>query len=841
MTTNPAIPPIPTDTVGRDTLVAANPTFLTGPLHQRLWGRQHRQLWATPTARPLFDVERIAGGLQPVKKGGGMSSNTLRMVDSVGREYVLRSVNKDYRRLIPPAWAELKLLNILQDQNSASHPFGALLVPALSRAAGVYYTEPEVGYLPQQPGLGELAADFVPGLYLLEERPDGDRSDNPAFGRATRIIGYEKLLERLRESPNHVVDQRWVCKSRLLDLLIHDWDRHDDQWRWAAFETRDKTVYRPIPRDRDQAFFRFEGWIPTYLATFIVKKLKTMRPRLRDVEHHAFNARHFDRSFLNELAWADWAQEIAAFQRNTSDAALVAAVGALPPELGRAEQARTLALLRARRADLPRAGYRLYRYLAEEVEIVGTDHADVFDVQYLPNGSVRVRVATQLPGDSVAVRRYERLFFAHETRELRLYGLGGQDAFRTSGDATGRIRVRVIGGDGADVVDNAAAARLHIYDTPPGIATRGPGCVDQTANDTLVNVYDRTAFAYDTRSAVLRTGFTRDDQWWWGAGMTWTRHAWRRAPYRAQHRLLLAAAPTRRPTLQVEYDGHWPEALGRWALAPRLTVAAPRHENYFGIGNDTTNPLLDWPYHWVPLQSATAALYLRRGSPNGQWRVQAGPVAETHTIRPLPNHVTTDATLGFKADALLPRYFAGTEVQVQADASKGELVPTRGLKGQSTLKALWQTDTGAPVVQFDADARGYLSVLPRQRLVLAARAGYRRVWGQPQFYQYPALGHDNGLRGFRNERFRGDWAAFANLDARLQVLTWRNAYLPMHIGLVLGYDAGRVGELGTPSATWHGSSVVGLWFNVLDLVVLHPLYAFNREQRLLGFKFGFGF
>jgi hypothetical protein len=37
-------------------------------------------------------------------------------------------------------------------------------------------------------------------------------------------------------------------------MLIGDWDRHDDQWRWAAFDEGKQTVFKAIPRDRDQAF-----------------------------------------------------------------------------------------------------------------------------------------------------------------------------------------------------------------------------------------------------------------------------------------------------------------------------------------------------------------------------------------------------------------------------------------------------------------------------------------------------------------------------------------------------------------------------------------------------------
>lgn len=823
-----------------DTVIAANPTFLTGKAHQLIWGQQHRSIWATPARVSQFYLDRVAGGLTPIKQGGGMSSNTLRMEDSLGREYVLRSVNKDYSKLIPAEWADLKLLNILQDQNSASHPFGALMVPALSRAAGVYHTLPKIVFLPPQQALDTFKSTFRPALYLFEERPDGDASDNPAFGRATRIIGHEKLMERLRESPNHVVDQRWVCKSRLLDILIHDWDRHDDQWRWSAFETREKTIYRPVPRDRDQAFFRFEGWIPSYLSAFIVKKLKTMRPRIRDVEHHAFNARHFDRFFMNELTWTDWAQEIEAFQQNITDPVLLESIAALPDEVSRSEQARTVALLRARRDDMLRAGYQLYRFLSREVEVTGTDNDDVFEIETLTNGSLRVRVSTRRD-NATSIQRYERLFLKHETREVRLYGLGGQDVFRFIGDLPTHIRVRVIGGDGADVVSNDTPSKIYVYDTPAGIATRGDHLVDRTDTDTLTNTYHREAFQYNTRSVLLRTGYTRDDQWWGGAGATWVHHAWRKQPYQSKHQLKLAVAPTQYATAQVDYRGHWPNIVGRWAVSSSTMVAMPRHENYFGIGNETANPLREWSYHWVPIHSAVTTLHLQRASQDGAWQIKVGPAAETHTIQARANRVTSDPVLGFAVGDGQPRHFVGVDAQGQVDFLDSELFPTRGIRGQTSLRSLWELPSGGRITQLDVAMQGYLPILSEQRLVLATQAGMRRVWGPAPFYQLPALGNTSGLRGFRNQRFRGDWALFQNVDARVKLLTWRNVYLPMHIGLVLGCDVGRVGVAHESSNTWHNSQTVGLWFNLLDMIVVHPMYVFNREQNLVGFRVGFGF
>ena len=76
------------------------------------------------------------------------------------------------------------------------------------------------------------------------------------------------------EDNNHRIDQAAVLKARLLDILIGDWDRHFDQWRWGLRDTLDEKVYYPIPRDRDQAFFNSDGILAWYISKFHLRFLQ---------------------------------------------------------------------------------------------------------------------------------------------------------------------------------------------------------------------------------------------------------------------------------------------------------------------------------------------------------------------------------------------------------------------------------------------------------------------------------------------------------------------------------------------------------------------------------------
>ena len=90
---------------------------------------------------------------------------------------------------------------------------------------------------------------------MLEERPDDDRSDVYSFGRSKNIISTRKLLEKVYEDNDDYVDQWAMLRARMFDMWVGDWDRHEDQWRWASFKQGKTTMYRPVPRDRDYVFF----------------------------------------------------------------------------------------------------------------------------------------------------------------------------------------------------------------------------------------------------------------------------------------------------------------------------------------------------------------------------------------------------------------------------------------------------------------------------------------------------------------------------------------------------------------------------------------------------------
>ena len=104
-----------------------------------------------------------------------------------------------------------------------------------------------------------------------------------------------------------------------------------------------------------------------------------------------------------------------------------------------------------------------------------------------------------------------------------------------------------------------------------------------------------------------------------------------------------------------------------------------------------------------------------------------------------------------------------------------------------------------------------------------------------QLYQSAFIGGNNGLRGFRNERFAGKSAFTQNSNIRYTINKVKTPILPITYGLSIGYDYGRVWLPSEASNRWHTSYGTTLWFSAPLAKV--NLNLFNSKE---GLRFTFG-
>lgn len=436
--------------------VIAGSEYEAGSFHKWLWGEHYRTEWTTPFTVVVLDLGSYANGLVPLKRGGGFQTKSLRFQGNNGKQYAFRSINKDPTKALPPELRDTFAGGVIQDQISSSHPAAPLVADALADALGVIHPKPVICILPDDERLKEFRPDFAGILGMLEEYPADGPDGAPGFAGSTKIINTLKLFDELEKNSDDRVNASAYLTARLLDILMGDWDRHIDQWRWAKFEEEGKDVWYPIPRDRDQAFAKLDGLIPSIGAEAItqVEGFGGDYPKIADL---TYSGRYTDRRILVGLTKSVWDSVTGSTIAKLTDQVLQNAVARIPEPL-RQDNEWIVRNLKSRRDKLAAASEEYYNGLAEYVDIHLSDKNEFVKIERMDDEHTLVAAyrKDKDSGEPKGNPVYQRTFFIDETKEIRIYMHGGDDKALVSGEVNCGIKVRIVGGGGDDTfVDNS--------------------------------------------------------------------------------------------------------------------------------------------------------------------------------------------------------------------------------------------------------------------------------------------------------------------------------------------------------------------------------------------------
>jgi hypothetical protein len=143
----------------------------------------------------------------------------------------------------------------------------------------VFYTQILVCIIFQNKNIRSFNTDFGNELYLVEERPS-DSKRFKTFGEPD-IISTEDLLENLHKDEKYAVDEDEYIKARLFDMLI---GTGTDMTNGVGLNKK-KSSYLQIPRDRDQAFSKFDGALLSILMTIpALRHMQTFKDDIKNIK-----------------------------------------------------------------------------------------------------------------------------------------------------------------------------------------------------------------------------------------------------------------------------------------------------------------------------------------------------------------------------------------------------------------------------------------------------------------------------------------------------------------------------------------------------------------------------
>lgn len=811
-------------------IIKAGPQYKKGFLHQFLWGKHYRPEWLTPVEFHSFSLD--SAGLTPYQAGGGRQSKTLRLHDSAKKEYVLRSIDKTFGRALPEIFQGSFVETIINDQVSIAHPYAALTIPDLAEAAKVYHTWPRIVFVPRQKALDTFNTRFGNDLYLFEQRPDENWEEAKNFASSKKIISSENLLEKIHEKSSHRVDQLQYVRSRLFDMFIGDWGRHEDQWRWASLDSGNNTIYKAIPRDRDQVYTKFDGVLLNIIKSSAgIGHLQSFDDRIHNVRTYNYPARNLDRHLANETTLDQWIAIAREIQQLVSDSLIETSVKKLPREVFPLSGNEIITKLKSRRQQLPEFAREYYKFLALEVGITGTTNAEHFVISQ-SDQLVKLEIF-----DLNAERQpkkepyYSRTFSPEETNELRVFGLDGRDSYDIQSLNT-PIKIRIIGGPGQDEYRIQGKPWVHIYDSEDQQFPEKKGVYFHLSEDTAIHQFEYDEFRYSKTGFGPSFFYSRDDRIYVGLKYTVLQHKWRREPFANNH-VFYGRYSIQQTSFHLGYKGLVNQFLGKWNLLVNAEYDWIRWTNFFGLGNESVMKSDDRDFHRIRSRQGN----LNIGFNHAVGRKGSITVSPFYQTIKLVNDTERFLTKDFMEDnpgtEFIRKHFAGTSLSYSYTSLDNKLLPTRGIHLEAATGYTRNLNESKSFTTLSGNVQLYFPI--SDHLVLSVNNGAATMNGKPEFYQLNNIG-GRLLRGYRRERFWGETIYHNNNE--LQYLFNVKSWVYNGKMGVFGFaDQGRVWLKGEDSRRWHVGYGGGIILSPFNKVYISVMYGISKETGLIHLDF----
>lgn len=814
----------------RDSIVVkVHPSYndVTGA-HKWLFGKNYREEWAVPVKLPIIRISEVYGGLTPDKEGGGYQSKSLRLKDKKGHEWVIRSVEKSPDKLLPPNFAGTFAVDWLDDAISGQHPFSALIVGPMAEAANVPHSNPVIGVVADDPALGKFRQKFANTICLLEEREPGGNSDN-----TPKALG--KIIE---DNDNHF-DGEAFLRARLLDLLVADWDRHEDQWRWLDRQKGNGKMYIGVPRDRDQVLHVAQGLFPSIASLpFITPAIDNFSGEIPRVKYSIFKTRFIKPYTDAQISFEDWMRITNAFVAAETDAVLEAGLRKMPVEAYNIRHDKLLAELKQRRDAIPKAMEEYYYFINRLVDIRASDKNEQVTITDAPDNGMRVLIQKITKEGKLGDTLLNMVYKPAITHEIRLFISGGDDHV-TINTASSTINLRVVGGKGNKIYEGIKSnGRVKLYDKPDSLKFIGDESIfrKRLSRDTF-NTKFVPSYPYNVWMPLATAALNADDGFLLGLGVQYTKYdGFRKLPYTSLQQLMVTHSFST-DAFRIRYSGEWIHAFGKTDLLMNAKIQAPDNTmNFFGFGNST--PLVKGPDYRRFYRTRFDTYQF---DPALRWRldsvqsISVGPSFQYYHFDAEGNagRLITNPPLINSYDSLIvdkDKVHVGIAINYIDNERKGGVFPNDGhyftvsLTGYRGLNS-YSKSYG----QLRSEFTFYKKLTNHGALVISDRVGGGITVGRPAFYQGMFLGGQGNLLGFLQNRFAGKHMVYNNFQARLKLANIKGYLLPGQLGISGFYDVGRVWADNYNSGGLHQGVGGGAYFSPAALIVIQVLASHSVE------------
>jgi len=849
--------------------------------HELFFGAHWRDVWAAPVRIGVIDMEKYGEGLTPIEKGGGLQTKALKFNGKDGKTYKFRSLDKDPEKTLPVELRQSIARDIMKDQICSSNPYAGFVVNPILDSVGVSHAEFTLVILPDDPALGEFRREFANLAGIMEIVPEEGQ-----FEGSDRVVSSVKLLDRLNSEFDESVDEYAFLKARLMDIYFGDWDRHKDQWKWIRFDDGDKKFYKPFPMDRDQAFDKLDGFFP-FLATQYVNQLSNFGYDYPKMRFMAWSGRYLDQrflAFLSKRAWDDVTDEVSV---KLTDQLIENAVRKLPPEVYSIAKDELLEKLKSRRDQFKEASTEYYEHVNSIVDIYTTDKDDFVKIGFNPITGIDLTVEDkgkdftmitifkreEGAGERKSDVLRQKMFDNSITGEIRIYLQGGDDEVVLGGKGADIPTIRIIGGDGKDIVRNNSDEIIYFYDDGKRSKVSGDICRDddkfRLPHEEATKVFERKKETlseekkgeYETLIGNLRYdpvvppdkfyltelfplfNFSPDIGPFFGATLNYLKYGFRMNPYIYKLQFTLGYALEKKGIkgLVADFDSDFRGIVKHSGINLHVRKSGIEINNFFNMGNNSafSDSLSEAKYYMIENEKYSGELGITFPVDN-KLRFNIGLQFTHFRIEAKENNISRSISFASasKQKLNLGRITGGIEF----DGRDHPSAPFKGyyfnISGSYTPKVFNDFYRFGRVT---GDLRGYIEY--KTTISLALRAWGEKVIGDKfPFFESAFLGGTKYLRGYPSERFAGDGSLMGSTEVRLKLFDY-NILLPQTLGIFGFGETGRVFLKNEVSKKWHACYGGGLFIHLInrDFTVRLTYAGSSEKVHLIYFGTGFSF
>lgn len=801
-----------------------------GSFYRRLWGTHYQDLYYKPITARTVSMNSLFGGLSVTDQLPKL--HALILNDRKQQFYLLRPLggsssfldSKFFQSVYKKEdFKDTYLGDFITEAYTIIHPYMSIVSENLARSASLGFTDPQIFYIAQ----GNESDTIADGSNIQNKLVS---ISHLADIRHTEMINdVSVLLDSLHKDGLSVVDRDMYIKARLFDMLIGDWNKIPENWYWIPVSQGDSTTYMPQTLDRSHAFSKVDGFLFKELLNMLgVGFITNYEERLKNVKKFNSLSLPLDIALTQQSTAAVWKEQAQDLKKLLTNEVIDKVFAKLPPEMQNEETDRIKRMLRQRRDNLDEIALKYYVVTQKTPVVTGTDKSNKFIIDQDRSKNTRIRIYDNESGKLILDKLYNRKY----TKEIWVYGLGGDDTFEVDKEYR-NIAVLLIGGSGKNIYNVSHSKNVSIYE-----AESERERLKQSVSAKVIIPNDESALEYDYQKLKYSTlSFTpigiydSDLGLNLGTSVAYTIYGFRRAPYTRRHQISYDY------TNGFTYQGIFPSYDAKKSLHVAAYIGSPAYfSNFFGFGNDThgyKNEKKNYNRVNISKYMLAPALYYnmtKEQTFNVYSSFEMYKVKNPDKRDRLINEVYEDGNSIFSE-----KYYMNLGGTYELDKKmKGWL---SSLKLTTSLG--WNVNLLKPKKNY-----GYvngslgINIKITDRISFATQLKGKALFSDNyEFFQAATT----ELRGFRDNRFIGRYSFYQYSDIRLDMGRLHNPLTPLAYGIFAGIDHGRVWYPQEDSDMWHSSYGGGFWLTILRKFTGKFSYFGSTDGSRFMFQLGMGF